>query len=45
MEELRPEVELLKIKKDEEEAEIAKWNAEIEAKFSEAEDSIKRLEK
>ena len=45
VEKSRLEVELLKITDGEEEAEIAKWNAEVKAKLSKADDSIKQLEK
>lgn len=45
VEKSRLEVELLKITDGEEEAEIAKWNAEAEAKLSKTDDSIKQLEK
>ncbi len=38
------EVDLLKITKGEEEAEISSWNAEVEEKLSRADEDIKRLE-
>jgi hypothetical protein len=44
VEQSRREVELLKITKGEEEAEISSWNAEVEEKLSRADEDIKRLE-